>query len=738
MRWGWFLLLLGPSVLTLLLLAAIWGLSLGQLEQERQLALGAARQQNETLAHIVAANLEQVLTRPHLYADRAAELLDQGPGAGVALRAALAGDGAYLRLAVLNGAGRVQFASSPLAQGLAHQELPPAGSDLGLGQPSGRGEEAWLLPLALALRSPAGREGQLVMLLDLGYFLRLYQGAGLGARHIGIFRQGGTRLVEADDLSISLGGAAAGETEGQLRVSKSLARFPLVVEISQSQASVLQGLAPSRQRHLLWAWGLTLLLLAAGTALTLLARRQRALYRRVLCSETEKESLIQQLETEKGQAYQLASHDHLTGLPNRMLFSELSASHLSGSRRGRHLHALVFLDLDHFKAVNDQLGHRIGDQLLQTVAQRLRAVLRDSDLVSRQGGDEFVLLINELASAEDAARVAAKIIQAVGAPCQLEGHELVVRPSLGLALAPRDGQDLNTLMAHADAAMYAAKSAGRGTFRFFDGALNGIPVRQDELARDLEPALEAGGLQLHYQLQHSLEDLQPMGLEALVRWPHPGHGLIYPKDILPLARELGLLPRLDRWVLAEVCRLLGQWRAEGRHLLPIAINLAPETLADPAFPAAVQEQLARQGLSAALLGLEIPADWLPGADSGALERLLALAHLGVSLRVDGFGRSQTGFQQLRALPLKWLKVEPSCIGEGEGGKGAGGTAGFIITLAHVQGFRVLVTGVETPEQLVQLKASGADGAQGYHLQRPLPAGEVVALLERRLGVHGRD
>lgn len=671
MRWGWFLLLLGPALLTLLLLAAIWGLSLRQLEQERQLALGAARQENETLAHIVAANLEQVLARPHLYADRAAELLDQGPGAGAALRAALAGDGAYLRLAVLNGAGRVQFASSPLALGLARQELPPAGSDLGLGQPSGRGEEAWLLPLSLALHSPGGREGHLVMLLDLGYFLRLYQGAGLGARHIGIFRQGGPRLVEADDLSISLGAPAAGETDGLLRVSKSLARFPLEVEISQSQASVLQGLEHFRQRHLIWAWGLTLLLLAAGTVLTLLALRQRKLYRRVLRSEAEKESLIQQLETEKGQAYQLASHDHLTGLPNRMLFSELSASHLSGSRRGRHLHALVFLDLDHFKAVNDQLGHHVGDQLLQTVAQRLRAVLRDSDLVSRQGGDEFVLLLNELASAEDAARVAAKIIQAVGAPCQLEGHELVVRPSLGLALAPRDGQDLNTLMAHADAAMYAAKSAGRGTFRFFDGALNGIPVRQDELARDLEPALEEGGLQLHYQLQHSLEDLQPMGLEALVRWPHPGHGLIYPKDILPLARELGLLPRLDRWVLAEVCRLLGQWRAEGRHLLPIAINLAPETLADPAFPAAVQEQLVRQGLSPALLGLEIPADWLPEADPGALERLQALAHLGVSLRVDGFGRGQTGFQQLRALPLKWLKVEPSCIGEGEGGKGAG-------------------------------------------------------------------
>ncbi|MDD3482195.1 bifunctional diguanylate cyclase/phosphodiesterase [Azovibrio restrictus] len=738
MRWGWFLLLLGPSVLTLLLLAAIWGLSLGQLEQERQLALSAARQQNETLAYIVAANLEQVLTRPYLYADRAAELLDQGPGAGAALRAALAGDGAYLRLAVLNGVGRVQFASSPLAQGLDRQALPPAGSGLELGRPSGQGEEAWLLPLALALRSPAGREGRLVMLMDLGYFLRLYQGAGLGDRRIGIFQQGGVRLVEADDLSISLGASATGEMEGLLRVSKSLNRFPLAVEISQSQASVFQELDHSRQRHLIWAWSLTLLLLAAGTALTLLALRQRALYRRVLCSETEKEILIQQLETEKGQAYQLASHDHLTGLPNRMLFSELSVSHLSGSRRGRHLHALVFLDLDHFKAVNDQLGHHVGDQLLQTVALRLRAVLRDSDLVSRQGGDEFVLLINELTSAEDAARVAAKIIQAVGAPCQLDGHELVVRPSLGLALAPRDGQDLHTLMAHADAAMYAAKSAGRGTFRFFDGALNGIPVRQDELVRDLLPALEEGGLQLHYQLQHSLDDLQPMGLEALVRWPHLQHGLIYPKDILPLARDLGLLPRLDRWVLGEVCRQLSQWREEGRHLLPIAINLAPETLDDPAFPAAVQEQLARQGLSAAQLGLEIPADWLPGADQGALARLQALAHQGVSLRVDGFGRSQTGFQQLRALPLKWLKVEPSCIGEAEGGKAAGGTAGFIITLAHVQGFRVLVTGVETPEQLVQLKASGADGAQGYHLQRPLPAEEVVALLERRLDIHGRD
>ncbi len=731
-RWRWMLLLFGPALLTLLVLMVIWGLSLQQLERQEKLALSAARQESQTLAHVVAANLEQVLARPYLYADRAAELLDRGNAEREALGAALAGDGVYVRLLVLDQGGSVRFASSPLALALARHPLAQPAPGLSLGPLSSDGDEAWLLPVALSLESPKGRTGRLLMLLDLGYFLRLYQGAGLGARQIIISRSEAGPLLVADDLAISLENAhATSGQEARLVVGKTLERFPLRVEISQTEDSILEGLAASRRRHLSLAWSLTLLLSAAGVALSLLAQRQRELYRQVLQSEVDKQELIQQLQQEKGQAYHLASHDHLTGLPNRMLFSELAESHLSASRRGGHLLALVFLDLDRFKVVNDQLGHHIGDLLLRHVAQRLRQSVRDSDLVSRQGGDEFVLLINELADAEDAARIASKIILAVGAPCRLEGHVLEVRPSLGIALAPRDGLDMETLMEHADAAMYAAKAAGRGTFRFYDAALNDIPVRQDELARGLASALQNDELLLHYQIQHELADLRRIGLEAFLRWPHARHGLIYPKDILPAAREQGLLPRLDHWVIQQVCRQLDAWQNSGFALLPITVNVTGESLGDPDFPGLVLKTLRERRLQPALLGLEIPVDWFQSADSQSIARLENLACLGVSLWVDGFGRGPTNFHHLHVLPIKWLKVGPGCISADQGGRQDRTLASFIIILAHVQGLRVLVTDLETPDQWVQFKAAGADAAQGYHLHRPAVASEIETLLERK-------
>ncbi len=738
MRWGWFMLLLGPPLLTLLLVVAIWVLSLRQTQQESEQALAAIRQENQTLAHVVAANLAQVLARPQLYAEGAADLLDREREARLALRATLAGDEAYLRLVVMDQRKHIIFASSSQANDLMQSAETSSDGRLMLSLPSGHSDEAWQLPVSLGLRSPGGRDGYLVMLLDLGYFLRLYQGAGLGARRIGISLSDGRSIVEVDDLSISLGGRSGhGEEEAMVRVSKPVSGLPLQVDITQSEASIMAGLDVSRRHHLRWAWGLTLSLVLGGGLLTGLALRQRRLHQRVLASEQENRHLISKLEEEKGQAYQLASHDHLTGLPNRMLFSELSASHLSGARRARHLHALIFLDLDRFKAVNDRLGHHVGDLLLQTVALRLRQVLRDSDLVCRQGGDEFVLLVNELASVEDAGRVALKIIQVVGAPCQLEGHDLEVRPSLGVALAPQDGMDMETLMARADSAMYAAKAAGRGTYRFFDAALNTIPVRQDELARDFPPALEAGRLVLHFQIQRSARDWQPMGLEALVRWEHPAHGLVYPKDLLPLARELGLLPRLDAWVCKTACEILQQWQSRGYKPLPVTINVAPESLAAPDFDEQLLGELQARNISPALLALDIPGAWFANAQGAALARLDALAHQGVTLRAEGFGQGRVGFQHLRDLPVKCLKVEPGWVGEGGEVGRVGSTASFIITLAHVQGFRVLVSHVETGEQLAQLKAVGADGVQGYHIHRPAPVEEVSALLFQKSALQVR-
>ena len=298
-----------------------------------------------------------------------------------------------------------------------------------------------------------------------------------------------------------------------------LEEFPVIVVTAQSKASATEEQVKRRIGYLWWAVLLSLTLGMIAYVLTLLAFRYRSYHRSIVKSEREKKELIEALEDEKEHAYHLATHDFLTGLPNRMLFSEMATSHLRQARRSRRLYALLFIDLDRFKLVNDTLGHRVGDLLLQSVAQRLRQTLRESDITARIGGDEFVMLLTEVSSVEAVSKIADKLVEEVGETCRdLEGHDVEVQPSIGIALYPQDGTDVDTLIRNADAAMYEAKESGRNTYRYYDSSLHAQSMLQRELLQQFRKAVRENEFVLHYQPRVSLDGFEMTGLEALVRW----------------------------------------------------------------------------------------------------------------------------------------------------------------------------------------------------------------------------
>ncbi|MCH2222707.1 MAG: EAL domain-containing protein, partial [Dechloromonas sp.] len=295
-------------------------------------------------------------------------------------------------------------------------------------------------------------------------------------------------------------------------------------------------------------------------------------------------------------------------------------------------------DLDRFKTINDSLGHHVGDLLLQTIAARLRSVLRDSDVVARLGGDEFVALLTGLERSEDMAVVANKLIEVIGQPCHnLDGHDVQVSPSIGIAIFPRDGHDINTLSRHADAAMYQSKRAGKGRYTFYDPALNPVSNRQFDLELGLPKAIAENELLLHYQPKVSLTDYRITGFEVLLRWQHPEFGLVYPQEFIDLAETAGLTIALGDWVADACCRQLAAWRAEGLAPLPLALNVSARQLADTALPGRIAALLRAYGIPASLLEIEITESGLLESIEVTGQILRELEAMGISIALDDFG-----------------------------------------------------------------------------------------------------
>jgi diguanylate cyclase len=424
-----------------------------------------------------------------------------------------------------------------------------------------------------------------------------------------------------------------------------------------------------------------------------------------------------------------ALHDPLTGLPNRILLRDRTGQAIRQSDRELVPAALLLLDLDRFKEVNDTLGHHYGDQLLVQVGQRLQAALRKVDTVARLGGDEFAVLLPRIEAAEGAVTVAEKLQAALEEPFLLEGLSLDVEASIGVALYPEHGSDPEELLQRADIAMYVAKDTHAG-FVLFDPSLDQHSPRRLALLGELRRAIDHQQLVLHYQPKVDAHTGQMLGVEALVRWQHPERGLIPPNDFIPLAERTGLIGPLTHYVLDAALHQCREWRQAG-HELAIAVNVSARSLLDLAFPNQVAGLLARWELPARLLVVEITESTIMTDPTHALEILGQLNAMGVKIAIDDFGTGYSSMAHLKTLPVHELKVDRSFVSHMTSSTSDAVIVHTTVDLGRNLGLRVVAEGVEDPQTLQELDALGCDAIQGYYISRPLPADDLIHWLEQQ-------
>jgi len=429
----------------------------------------------------------------------------------------------------------------------------------------------------------------------------------------------------------------------------------------------------------------------------------------------------------------LAHHDGLTDLPNRLLLLSTLELSIARAKRNRAAGAVLFLDLDRFKNVNDSLGHAAGDDLLIKVANRIRENLRASDMVARFGGDEFAVLLENLADPGEAHRIAQALIDRLEQPFRLEsGPEVYVSASIGISLFPNDSEAADTLIQHADAALYMAKEGGRGTYRYYDAALTLAAHSRLETEARMRRALERNEFVLHYQPLISLADGRVTGVEALVRWHTPEQELVMPRQFIDLAEETGFIIPLGEWILHAACAQMKAWQDRGIDLGVLAVNLSPRQFRQANLHNQLAKVLSDTGLPGHCLELEITEGTLMEEGRDAAAKLAAIKELGVRLAIDDFGTGYSSLAYLRRFPIDKLKVDQGFICDLPGDQAAKEIAAAVIALGRTLNLEVLAEGVETEAQLAFLERQKCDTAQGYLFSRPLPAKTLEAWYAQRV------
>ena len=423
----------------------------------------------------------------------------------------------------------------------------------------------------------------------------------------------------------------------------------------------------------------------------------------------------------------LATHDEMTGLVNRTLFGDFLARAIARCHRPNRAFAVFFVDLDRFKLINDSLGHECGDALLRVIGSRLRDTLRSSDVVARFGGDEFVLLVEDLKDRHDAAVVARNLLAAVLQPVEIAGRECRVTASIGIALCPEDGVDAELLLKHADLAMYHAKEDGKNGFQCYSASMGAQSTERVRLETSLIGALERHELSLEYQAKVDMRTGEIRGAEALLRWTHPDLGSVPPMRFIPIAEACGLIVPIGHWVIATACREAAEWVARGVPL-SVAVNLSPRQFADPRLVDHVSRTLHETGLHPALLEIEITEGVMMHDGGAALATMSALRDLGVRLAIDDFGTRYSSLAQLKALPIDTLKIDRSVVRDICRSKEDQAIANAILTIGASLGLRVVAEGVETAEQQAFLSGRLCDEMQGFYFHRPLSAAKFADLL----------
>jgi diguanylate cyclase (GGDEF)-like protein len=600
--------------------------------------------------------------------------------------------------------------------------------------------DEWRLRFSRRLDAPDGSfSGVTRVEVDAAYFASSYDASKLGERGVlgllgtdGIFRvrrtgesiqAGDTVNYEAlvpdtEDIQTSL---LTNSWDGVRRYTsaRQLYDLPLAVIVGLSEEEQLVVVNRQAQTYLRRAAGVSLLLvLLAG----LLSRMSWQLAQSRLQAAEAKVAYAERVEY-------LAYHDALTALPNRSLFSKLLIQHIHEAHRYQRQMAVLFLDLDRFKQINDTLGHDAGDQLLQEVANRLKACLRESDIVARLGGDEFVVLLPQLSDEKYVAATAQKILAAIARPFNLRGKEFRVTASIGISLFSRDGQDEQTLKKNADIAMYQAKQQGKNTFQFYSEKLNAESLERQTLEFGLRHALERNEFRLHYQAKRDIRSGQITGMEALLRWEHPDLGLVAPMQFIPVAEETGLIVPIGKWVLRTACEQNVAWQQQGLPHLCIAVNLTARQFVDEHLLSDLATILTDTGMDARLLELEITESLLMQDVRKTLQVLTGLKELDIRIAIDDFGIGYSSLSALKQFPLDSIKIDRSFIRDVTSQAEDRALTEAIITMGRSLSLTVVAQGVETKEQADFLRDNACDEFQGFYFNKPVPADQFKVLLQ---------
>jgi diguanylate cyclase (GGDEF)-like protein len=721
-----------------LVLVFLWSSYASQRALSRQDALAAKAAEYLNLASIAAEHLDQTLARARLLSvTRTDEHLDHDP---------------LLQLMALYDLdGRRQSGQTPKApdplpaawldqvhRQLALQGATPLLPTVSMPSPSRPSTLPFLLP---RIDAAGHADALLLVQLDVEGVARLFRHVDLGRTGlIRLLQEDGQERVRIDTQGVVSAGQrllpdlpATQDTTGQLTqytqdgtYQSLFRRTPgrgMSVVVSQRHDEILAAPTQAYTRQFWSNLGISAMILAGlAWALLLLHRRQDAFHALEQAQQVNQQ-LIGRLEEEHRRSSHAAATDHLSGLHNRRQFVDLARQALVRQRGQRRLMAILFIDMDRFKSINDSLGHKVGDLLLQAVAGRITRLLEPGDEASRFGGDEFVVLLAGHRSEEQITAWVRALVDKLSTTYALDGQEVNTSPSVGVAICPRDGQNIDSLIRHADAAMYSAKQAGRAQYRFFDPSLNLSDIQAFTLEQALGQAVTERQFVLHYQPQIRLDTLQVTGYEALVRWQHPTFGLLYPDRFIGVAERSGFIVALGWEVVRLACEALADWQAEGQSAR-LAVNVSAMQLWQPDFSDRLLETLAHWQVSPEQLELEITETTVLDPEGTAMAHLHRLRAAGIGISLDDFGRGYAGFAHLQSLPLSKLKIDRALIAPLCNSHDDSPIVSSTIILAKRLGLEVVAEGVETREQVVCLKLAGCDVAQGYHFSRPLAPAQL--------------
>lgn len=729
----------------------LWGLYFTQKAAARRDVLAAKAAQQLNLASVVAQSLCQLV-------DRTQRMLQITLSEGKSLNAGnlrlprlLTDDPLFKGIGLYNRQGQLLVASIEGQPAL----LPPSWLDQLNMHARQFGFTPFLLPpplpapldwhqfFMLPLPGLNGDEPNtlVVMQLDLSYLGALLQPIDLGESGlVRLLQSNGQERLRIDTHAMPVAGESfapgmvdTGQRSGQMTqfvdgvpyqsLYRSMPEHAFSVVVSQRYDQMLAPWAKAYARQLWFNLGMTLVILTGlAWALRLLRKRQEA-FCDLEHAQQVNQQLIGRLEAEHRRSSHAAATDHLSGLHNRRQFVEMAEQALARQRGKRCLMAILFIDMDRFKSINDSLGHKIGDLLLQAVAGRIRRLLEPGDEASRFGGDEFVVLLAGERSEEQITVWVHTLVKKLSATYALDGQEVNTSPSVGVSICPRDGQDIDSLIRFADAAMYCAKQAGRAQYRFFDPSLNRSDIQAFALEQAFGSALSGRQFVLHYQPQVRLDNHRVLGYEALVRWDHPDFGLLYPDRFIDLAERSGFIIELGWEVLRLACEDLERWQAKG-HEARLAVNVSAMQLRQADFSTRLLAKLEYHGIMPHRLELEITETTILDSQGTAIDHLHRLRSAGLGISLDDFGRGYAGFAHLQSLPLSKLKIDSSLIAPLSNSYDDSPIVSSTIILAKRLGLEVVAEGVETREQVVCLKLAGCDIAQGYHFSRPLSAAQL--------------